>query len=107
MKINLALIASIIIAVGLAAFGFTAFQISSEREKLNAELEAKTIRTAEELYNNISQTFIQEISGIAFAMQEAKTPAIEEAKLRTCGEAVWTPERLNGEMKHTAEQKLW
>ena len=52
MKINLALITSIIVAVGLVAFGFTAFQISSEREKLNTELEAKTIRTSEEFYNN-------------------------------------------------------
>jgi hypothetical protein len=42
MKINLALILSIIGAVGIVAFGFTAFQIYSERQQLNTELELKT-----------------------------------------------------------------
>jgi trehalose 6-phosphate synthase len=50
MKINIALVASIIIAVGLVAFGFTAFQISSERHQLNNELETKSIRLADEFY---------------------------------------------------------
>ena len=50
MKINLALIISIIAAVGLVAFGFTAFQISSERQQLNNELETKTIQVAEAFY---------------------------------------------------------
>jgi trehalose-6-phosphate synthase len=50
MKINLALVLSIIVAVGLVALGFTAFQISSEREKLNNELEVNTIKLAEEFY---------------------------------------------------------
>src|SRR5215218_9661473 len=50
MKINLALILSVIAAVGLVALGFTAFQISSERQKLKTELEIKTIRLAEEFY---------------------------------------------------------
>jgi trehalose-6-phosphate synthase len=50
MKLNLALIASIIIGVGLVAFAFTAFQISSDREKLNNELENKTVRVAEDFY---------------------------------------------------------
>lgn len=52
MKVNLALVLSIIVAVGLVAFGFTAFQISSEREKLNNELEVNTIKLAEEFYKN-------------------------------------------------------
>jgi trehalose-6-phosphate synthase len=52
MKINVALILSIILAVGLVAFGFTAFQIASEREKLNIELEINTIRLAEEFHTN-------------------------------------------------------
>ncbi|HEV8286268.1 MAG TPA: trehalose-6-phosphate synthase [Chitinophagaceae bacterium] len=52
MKINLALILSIIAAVGIVAFAFTAFQISSERQKLNNELESKTIRVAEDFYRN-------------------------------------------------------
>jgi trehalose 6-phosphate synthase len=52
MRINVALILSIIIAVGLVAFGFTAFQISLERSELKNELETKTIRLAEEYYQN-------------------------------------------------------
>ncbi len=50
MKINIALVLSIIMAVGVVAFGFTAFQISSERAKLHGELEVNTIRIAEEFY---------------------------------------------------------
>ena len=52
MKINLALILSIIIGVGIVALGFTAFQISSEKEKLNDELKVNTIRLAEEFYTS-------------------------------------------------------
>ena len=52
MKINLALILSIIGAVGVVAFGFTAFQIYSERQQLNTELEVKTISIAEDFYSN-------------------------------------------------------
>ena len=51
MRINIALILSIIIAVGVVAFGFTAFQISTEREKLNNELKSKTIRNADEFFD--------------------------------------------------------
>src|SRR5687768_16472978 len=50
MKINLALIVSIIVAVGLVALGFTAVQISSERQELNRELESNTIRLADDFY---------------------------------------------------------
>lgn len=52
MKINVALILSIIIAVGLVAFGFTAFQISAERSQLKNELKTKTIRLSDEFYSN-------------------------------------------------------
>jgi trehalose-6-phosphate synthase len=52
MKLNLALVISIIAAVGVVAFGFTVFQISSERQKLNNDLEINTIRTAEDFYKN-------------------------------------------------------
>jgi trehalose-6-phosphate synthase len=52
MKINLALVLSIIVAVGLVALGFTAFQISSERETLNKELELNTVKLSEEFYKN-------------------------------------------------------
>lgn len=55
MKINLALVLSIIVAVGLVAFGFTAFQISSERRQLNDELETKTIRAADDFYFSFLQ----------------------------------------------------
>jgi len=52
MKINLSLILSIILVVGLVALGFTSLQISTERQKLNSELQARTIRVAEEFYVN-------------------------------------------------------
>jgi trehalose-6-phosphate synthase len=48
MKLNFALIISIVIAVGLVAFGFTFYQISTERAKLNNELEARTAQIADE-----------------------------------------------------------
>lgn len=50
MKLNLALIIAIIVAVGLVALVFTAFQISSEKHKLNDELEANTIRKGDEFF---------------------------------------------------------
>lgn len=50
MRINIALIVSIIVAVGFVAFIFTAFQISSERQQLRDELASKTNRVAEEFY---------------------------------------------------------
>lgn len=52
MKINIALILAIIVAIGVIAFIFTAIQISTERQTLNNELEAKTVRTAEDFYKN-------------------------------------------------------
>ncbi len=52
MKLNLALILSIIIAVGLVTVGFTLYQISTERAKLNMELEIRTSQIAEEVYKN-------------------------------------------------------
>jgi hypothetical protein len=59
MKLNLALILSIIVAVGIVAFGFTYFQISNERERLSNELEEKV--------NLIADRFL-----------EANLPAIEK-----------------------------
>jgi trehalose-6-phosphate synthase len=56
MKINVALIVSIIIAVGVVAFGFTAFQISTERSQLKSELKTKTIRLSDEFYANYLST---------------------------------------------------
>ncbi|MFA4853235.1 MAG: hypothetical protein WC599_12020, partial [Bacteroidales bacterium] len=59
MRLNLALILSIIIAVGLVAFGFTFYQISSERTKLNSELEIRTTQIAEEIFQNDTFSFKQ------------------------------------------------
>ncbi|HEY2722429.1 MAG TPA: hypothetical protein VGI82_11925, partial [Chitinophagaceae bacterium] len=52
MKINLALILSIVVAVGLVAVVFTAFQISSERQTLNTELADKTIHSSEDFFRS-------------------------------------------------------
>jgi trehalose 6-phosphate synthase len=51
MKFNLALILSIILAVGLVSLIFTITQSSSERGRLKSELESKTIRVSEDFYN--------------------------------------------------------
>ncbi len=48
----------------------------------------------------------KEIADIANAMQEAKAVAREEARLRTTAEAVWTPERLNEEMKLLLQNRM-
>ena len=55
---------------------------------------------------NFLAPLYKEVSGIAQAMQEAKAIAQEEARLRTTAEAIWTPERLNEEMKQVLENKL-
>ncbi len=47
----------------------------------------------------------KEIKGIAHAMQEARAVAEEEAKLRTLGEAIWTPDRLKEEVKRLMPEK--
>jgi trehalose-6-phosphate synthase len=63
----------------------------------------------EQLNSNPPNTFLsplyKEISGIAHAMNEAKAVAREEAKLRTTAESIWTPERLNEEMKQLLQDK--
>ncbi len=41
----------------------------------------------------------REVRNIAVAMQEARAVAEEEARLRTTGEAIWTPDRLREEVK--------
>lgn len=55
--------------------------------------------------NTFLQPLYKEISGIAHAMQEAKAVAQEEARLRTTAESIWTPERLNEEMKQVLQNK--
>jgi trehalose 6-phosphate synthase len=47
----------------------------------------------------------KEITGIAYAMQEARATAEEEAKLRTTWEAIWTSERLKEEVKKILPDK--
>jgi trehalose 6-phosphate synthase len=47
----------------------------------------------------------KEIEHIARAMQEAKANAMEEARLRTSSEAIWTPERLRIEVENLLEKK--
>jgi trehalose-6-phosphate synthase len=53
MKINLAFLISAILAVALVALGFTLFQISGERDRLNYELEQRSSIIARDL-NKIS-----------------------------------------------------
>ncbi len=48
MRINLPLILSIILAVGIVSLAFTVIQSTTERQQLHSDLESKTIRNAEE-----------------------------------------------------------
>ena len=57
MKLNLAHILSIIVAIGLVTVGFTLYQISSERTKLNNELEIRTPQIAEQAFQNNKFSF--------------------------------------------------
>lgn len=50
MRLNLALVISIIVAVGLVALGFTIYQSSSERNGLNNELALRTRQIADEFF---------------------------------------------------------
>jgi trehalose 6-phosphate synthase len=59
MRFTLALILSIIIAVGLVAAGYTFYQSSAERTKLNNELEIKTAKAAEEIFRSSESLFGQ------------------------------------------------
>ena len=59
MKLNLALILSIIVAVGVVTVGFTLYQISSERDKLDTELEIRTTQIAEEIFQDNENKFEQ------------------------------------------------
>jgi trehalose-6-phosphate synthase len=52
MRINVSLIVAILLAVGIVAFIFNAFQISAERDKLNKELEATNIRATDDFFND-------------------------------------------------------
>ena len=47
----------------------------------------------------------KEIENIAKAMYEAKATAVEEARLRSSAEAIWTPERLKVEIENLLHKK--
>ena len=49
MRINLALIISIILSVGIVTFGFTFYVVSSERIKLNEDLENRISEISDKL----------------------------------------------------------
>jgi trehalose-6-phosphate synthase len=57
MRITLAFILSIIVAVGLVAFGFTLFQISEEKSRLLKDIESRTLQISEEILKNDSLFF--------------------------------------------------
>jgi trehalose-6-phosphate synthase len=59
MRFAVSFILSIIFAVGLVAFGFTFFQSSNERTKLNRELEVRTAHVSEEIFK-IHPSFINQ-----------------------------------------------
>jgi len=52
MRLTISFILSIIFAVGVVAFGFTFYQSSAERTKLNGELETRSIRVSGEILKN-------------------------------------------------------
>jgi hypothetical protein len=49
MRNTLAFILSVVLAVSLVAFGFTAFHVSAERDRLLDELEVLTAKRADEI----------------------------------------------------------
>jgi trehalose 6-phosphate synthase len=49
MRLNISVILSLIFAVGLVAFGFTFYQSSTEKSKLNKELESRIIQVSNEI----------------------------------------------------------
>jgi trehalose-6-phosphate synthase len=57
MRITLALVLSIVIAVGIVAFGFTFYQISTERTRLLSEHIIRTRKVAEEIFQNNDKFF--------------------------------------------------
>jgi trehalose-6-phosphate synthase len=52
MRLTISFILSIIFAVGVVAFGFTFYQSSAERTKLNGELEKRTVRISGDILKN-------------------------------------------------------
>jgi trehalose-6-phosphate synthase len=50
MRLTISFILSIILAVGLVAFGFTFYQSSNEKNKLNSELKLRTVQVEKEIF---------------------------------------------------------
>ncbi|MGB8489885.1 MAG: trehalose-6-phosphate synthase [Bacteroidales bacterium] len=65
MKINLALILSVILGVGIVASVFTVVQISNERDTLRNDLELRVDRTTDDLVGRDLISFITESPGDA------------------------------------------
>ncbi len=84
MKINLALILSIIVAVGLVAVVFTAFQIASERQKLTTELEDKANRVAEDFYRTHLKN-LEEVDSTQTELQEINDSVIHQYSFSAIG----------------------
>jgi len=61
MRLTIAFILSIILAVGLVAFGFTFYQSSTERSKLVSELEIRTMKISGEILHGDS-THLKQIN---------------------------------------------
>ena len=61
MKLTLAFILSIIFAVGLVAVGFTFYQSSTERTKMNNELELRTVQVVKEVFQ-VDSSFFEKIN---------------------------------------------
>jgi trehalose-6-phosphate synthase len=57
MRFTISFILSIIFAVGVVAFGFTFYQSSNEKTRLNGELEVRTSHTANEIFQADSSFF--------------------------------------------------
>jgi trehalose-6-phosphate synthase len=57
MRFTISFILSIIFAVGVVAFGFTFYQSSNEKTRLNGELEVRTTHTANEIFQTDSSFF--------------------------------------------------
>jgi trehalose-6-phosphate synthase len=61
MRLNLSIILSLLFAVGLVAFGFTFYQSSAEKSKLNHDLESSTMQISNEIVRS-DTLFFQKIN---------------------------------------------
>lgn len=71
MKLNLAIIISVILAVGTVTFAFTWFQISNERERLNRELEERISFVAQQFIDKDLDSFEKNPDGFTDSVSNA------------------------------------